>query len=151
MLKPHPPLSGFRRNGQAAVWCGVLWCGRGRKCSFGTATDCMLTMKSCPSSENCSVSSVHAGSRYHVLLLIARTCPKSELILPSHHSGPGRPRRAALRNLICGSPPCQYGPGACRGPLSTARDPTTAKYGAHLEGKPAHIDTYTQRALNIYD
>ena len=29
----------------------------------------------------------------------ARTCPAAELVLPAHHSGPGRPRRAALRNL----------------------------------------------------
>ena len=29
----------------------------------------------------------------------ARTCPIAEQIPPAHHSGPGRPRRAVLRNL----------------------------------------------------
>jgi len=27
MLKPHPPLSRFRRSGQAARPCGVVWMG----------------------------------------------------------------------------------------------------------------------------
>ena len=42
---------------------------------------------------------------------------------------PGPGGRDALRCAICGSPPRQYGPGACLGPPSTARGRGTATPG----------------------